>query len=188
MRYEEVDGRHFVLIDSNQKNIKLTHELDLEAINVDNYSETLDDNIELNGVGFLMALTGSSDINKYAINKFKEQFGENGSIRLITVAEMNATAENIPKVGLFSHTDDFILLTEVARKYPKIHEITIKDRAHFEELIELTNQDEDRIPLLVKDKRGVLEIISSNNKAISKVEQGYKLVYLGKRITPSYNS
>ena len=186
-RYLEDNDRHVVLIDSNQNNIQQAQELGLEAFNVDIYSETLEDNIELNDVGFLMALTGSADINKYAIDKFGEQFGENGSFRLISVDEIN-DPENSPKEGLFSHTDDFILLTEVARKYPKIHEITIKDRAHFEELIELTNQDEDRIPLLVKDKRGVLEIISSNNKAISKVEQGYKLVYLGKRITPSYNS
>ena len=178
----EDNGRHVVLIDSNQTNIKLAHELDLEAINLDIYSETLDDNIELNDVGFLMALTGSSDINKYAINKFRAQFGENGSFRLITVEEMNAPAENTPKEGLFSHTDDFYQLTEVARKYPKIHETEIKDRAHYEELIEITNADPDRIPLLVKDKRGVLEIISSYNKAISKVEKGYKFVYLGKRI------
>lgn len=190
-RYLEDNGRHVVLVDSNQTNIKLAQELELEAINVDIYSETLNDNIELNDVGFLMALTGSADINKYAINKFKDQFGENGSFRLITVDEINAPAENTPKEGLFSHTDDFIQLTEVARKYPKIHEIEIKDRAHYEELIELTNTDEDRIPLLVKDKRGVLEIISSYNKAISKVEKGYKFVYLGKRIneikTPKLN-
>jgi len=182
-RYLEDNDRHVVLIDSNQNNIQLAQEMGLEAFNADIYSETLEDNIELNDVGFLMALTGSANINEYAIDKFGEQFGENGSFRLISIEEIN-DPNNSPKEGLFSHTDDFILLTEVARKYPKIHEITIKDRAHFEELIELTNEDENRIPLLVKDKRGVLEIISSNNKAISKVEEGYKLVYLGKRINP----
>ena len=179
-RYLEDNGRHVVLIDSNQNNILLAQDLGLEAFNVDIYSETLEDNIELNDVGFLMALTGSSDINEYAINKFSQQFGENGSFRLISVEEMS-NPENSPREGLFSHTDDFIKLTDVARKYPKIHEIEIKDRAHYEKLIEITNKDEDRIPLLVMDKRGVLEIISSYNTAISKVEKGYKLVYLGKR-------
>jgi NhaP-type Na+/H+ or K+/H+ antiporter len=178
-RYLEDNGRHVVLIDSNQNNIVLAQDLGLEAFNTDIYSETLEDNIELNDVGFLMALTGSSDINEYAINKFSQQFGENGSFRLISVEEMN-NPENSPREGLFSHTDDFIKLTEVARKYPKIHEIEIKDRAHYEKLIEITNKDEERIPLLVMDKRGILEIISSYNTAISKVEKGYKLVYLGK--------
>ena len=159
----------------------MAQELGLEAINTDIYSESLDDNIELNDVGFLMALTGSADINRYAIDKFSEQFGENGSFRLITIDEMN-DPDNSPKEGLFSHTDDFIQLSEVARKFPKIHEIEINSREHFEKLIEITNNDEDIIPLLVKDKKGVLEIISSNNKAIAHIEKGYKLVYLGKRI------
>ena len=44
------------------------------------------------------------------------------------------------------------------------------------------NKDVDIIPLLVKDKKGVLEIISSKNKAIERVEAGYMLVYLGKVI------
>ena len=89
---------------------------------------------------------------------------------------------NNPKVGLFSHTDDFTKLTELARKYPKILEKEIQDRAHYESLIEITNNDEDIIPLFVKDKKGNLEIISSYNKAIGKIEKGYKLVYLGKQI------
>ncbi len=178
-RYLEDNGRHVVLIDSNQTNIQLAQDVGIEAINTDIYSETLDDNIELNDMGFLMALTGSEDINKYAINKFGEQFGENGSFRLITVDEMQDPTNN-PKEGLFSHTDDFILLTEVARKYPEIHELEIEDRKHYEELIEITNRDTDMIPLLVKDNKGVLEIISSYSKSISKIEKGFRLVYLGK--------
>jgi NhaP-type Na+/H+ or K+/H+ antiporter len=178
-RYLEDNGRHVVLIDSNQTNIQLAMEEGLEAINTDIYSESLGDNIELNDVGFLMAMTGSADINEYAINKFSEQFGESGSFRLIDIGEIQ-NPDNSPKEGLFSNTDDFLSLTEVARKYPKIHEVELKDRAHYEQLIEISNNDVDIIPLLVKDKRGVLEIISSYNTAINKIEKGFKLVYLGK--------
>lgn len=178
-RYLEDNGRHVVLIDSNQNNIQLAHEAGLEAINTDIYSDELGDNIELNDIGFILALTASADINDDAINKFRNQFGESGYYRLITVEEMN-DPENNPKEGLFSHTDDFNSLSEVARKHPKIHEIELKDKAHYDELIEITNNDKEIIPLLVKDKHGVLEIISSYNKAIDKIEKGYKLVYLGK--------
>lgn len=178
-RYLEDNGRHVVLIDSNQHKIQLAQEAGLEAINTDIYSDVLEDNIELNDVGFLMALTGSADINEYAINKFSTHFGESGTYRLITVDEMDSLNNN-PDEGLFSHTNDYISLTEVARKYPKIHEIELRDKAHFDELIEITNNDKEIIPLLVKDKRGTLEIISSHNKAIDKIEKGYKLVYLGK--------
>lgn len=180
--YLENNGRHVVLIDSNQSNVQLAQEQGLEAINADIYSEELNNNIELNDVGFLMALTGSKEINSYAINRFREQFGESGYYRLITSDEID-DVENNPDEGLFSQTDDFNTLTDVARKYPKIHETKIKSREHFEELIDLTNKDIDIVPLLVKDKKGVLEIISSHNKMIEKIEDGYKLVYMGKPLS-----
>ncbi|MFV0564990.1 MAG: cation:proton antiporter [Flavobacteriaceae bacterium] len=180
-KYLVDNGRHVVLIDSNQKNIQSARALGLEAFNANIYSETLEDNIELSDVGFLMALTGSADINKFAITKFSKQFGENGSFRLITAEELN-NDDAMPKEGLFSQTVDYDLLTKVARLYPNINEIDINDRAHYEALIEEINHNDNTIALLVKDKRGVYEIISSHNKAIDKVDKGYKLVYLGKTL------
>ena len=177
--YLESNGRHVVLIDSNQNNINMAKELGLEAINTDIYSQTLIDNIELNDVGYLMALTGNSDINKYAINKFGKQFGENGAFRLVSSSEM-ADKNNSPKEGLFSHTDDFNSLSEVTRKYPSIQEIEIIDKEHLDDLIKTTNNDKDIIPLFIKDNEGELHIISSYNTEITDVEKGYHLVYLGK--------
>ncbi|MEJ2112254.1 MAG: sodium:proton antiporter [Flavobacteriaceae bacterium] len=179
--YLETNGRHVVLIDSNQTNIKKAKDLGLEAINSNIYSDALLDNIELNDVGYLMALTGNSDINNYAINKFSAQFGENGSFRLITSTEMNDPHNN-PKEGLFSQTDDYVSLSEVAQNYPNIHEYTIKDRSHYDKLIEITNKEKDIIPLFVKDNSGELEIISSYNKDVREIKKGFKLVYLGKPI------
>ncbi|WP_406685277.1 cation:proton antiporter [Seonamhaeicola sp. MEBiC1930] len=178
-KYLNDNDRHVVFIDSNQNNVKAAQEMGLEAINTDIYSVKLDDNIELNDIGFLMALTGSTAINDFAINKFSNQFGENGTFRLISAEEMN-DPERIPKEGLFSNTDDYNTLTEIALKYPSIQEIEIEDRAHYEELIEIINQNEDMTPILVKDNRGVFEIISSYNKNIAKIEKGFQLVYLGK--------
>ncbi|PNQ74830.1 cell shape-determining protein [Hanstruepera neustonica] len=177
--YLESNGRHVVLIDSNQTNINKSLELGLEALNVNIYSETLTDNIELSDVGYLMAMTANSDINKYAINKFSKQFGENGSFRLVTRDEMKNSEDN-PKEGLFSHTDDFIKLTEVTRKNPLINEIPIRDKDHYDRLIEITNNDDDIVPLFVKDKEGELHIISSYNKDTNKINDNCSLVYLGK--------
>ena len=177
--YLESNGRHVVLIDSNQTNINKAKELGLEALNTDIYSQTLLDNIELNDVGYLMALTGNSDINKYAINKFAKQFGENGAFRLVSTAEiLNET--NSPKEGLFSHTDDYNSLSAVTRKFPSIQEIEIIDKAHLEDLIKTTNNDKDIIPLFIKDDEGELHIIASDNTDLGDVKAGFKLVYLGK--------
>jgi hypothetical protein len=119
-KYLDKNNRHVVLVDSNAANIKKANDIGLEAIKDDIYAEDLTDNLELSDVGYLLALTGNTEINQYAIAKFKNQFGEMGSFRLITPDEMN-DPENNPKEGLFSHTDDFVKLSEVARKYPVIN-------------------------------------------------------------------
>ncbi|MET2986293.1 cation:proton antiporter [Aureibaculum conchae] len=174
------NGRHIVLIDSNQSNLDNAKELGLETMNANVYSDTLTDNIELNDVGYLMALTANSDINKYVINKFKDSFGENGTFRLVTTTEMN-DAQNNPKEGLFSHTDDFYSLNEVARNHPNIHEIDLDSKEHYNQLIEITEKDNDIVPIFIKNKTGILEIIPAYNKNV-KIEEGSQLVYLGKEI------
>ncbi len=178
-QYLESNGRHVVLIDSNVRNIKKANELGLEAINTNIYSDTLMDNIELNDIGYLMALTGNPDINKYAIDKFSEQFGENGSFRLVTTQEMLDDTKN-PEEGLFSHRDDFGKLTELTRKHPSIQEIDLRDKEHYELLIKISDDDDNIIPLFIKDNKGELHIISSNNLEVKAIKESYKLVYLGK--------
>jgi len=128
-----------------------------------------------------MAITANPEINKYAINKFSSQFGENGAFRLVTTEEMNDPTNN-PIEGLFSHVDDFVSLSETARKFPKIHEVMLNGKDHYNELIEFTNKDKDIIPLFIKDSHGEFEIISSYSKDAHKAEKGYELVYLGKSI------
>ena len=177
--YLHKNQRHVVLIDNNQTNINKAKKLGLEAISANIYSDSLLDNIELNDVGYLMALTGNSDINRYAIEKFEKQFGENGSFRLVDSDEMN-DPENNPKEGLFSHTDDFIKLTEAARKNPTIHEVELKDTEHYEGLIEITKADQDIIPLFLKGPDGDIKIITSFSQEFTDIQEGYKLAYLGK--------
>ncbi|PTX60524.1 sodium/proton antiporter (CPA1 family) [Kordia periserrulae] len=177
--YLKNNGRHVVLIDSNQSNIKKAQELGLEAISTDIYSNTLTDNIELNDVGYLIALTGNSGINKYAIDKFGAEFGENGSFRLVTKEEM-LDENNNPVEGLFSSTDDYNSLTEVTRKYPSIQEIDINDAAHYNSLIEQTNLEKYTIPLFIKKEDGELDIISLKDTKLEEVGKNWKLVYLGK--------
>jgi NhaP-type Na+/H+ or K+/H+ antiporter len=177
--YLKSNGRHVVLIDSNKTNIEKAKELGLEAISTDIYSNTLTDNIELNDVGYLIALTGNSGINKYAIDKFGAEFGENGSFRLVTKEEM-LDENNNPVEGLFSSTDDYNSLTEVTRKYPSIQEIDINDAAHYKSLIEQTNNEKYTIPLFIKKEDGELDIISLKDTELEEVGKNWKLVYLGK--------
>jgi hypothetical protein len=180
--YLRKNNRHVVLIDNNQTNVDKAKKLGLDAITANIFSDTLTDNIELNDMGYLMALTGNSDINKFAIDKFQKQFGENGAFRLVNTEEVNNPDVN-PKEGLFSHTDDFIKLMDTVRKYPAIHEIDLKDKAHYDSLIDITQQENDIIPVFTKSPNGSIEIMPANSKDFEPKGDGYKLVYLGKRFS-----
>jgi NhaP-type Na+/H+ or K+/H+ antiporter len=177
--YLQKNNRHVVLVDSNQNNVDKAKSLGLEAFSANIYADSLKDNIELSDIGYLMSLTGNAEINNFAINKFKKQFGEHGSFRLVSSDEMN-DPENNPKEGLFSNTDDFMKLMEATRKNPAIHEIDLKDKEHYERLIEIAKADEDSIPIFLKTLEGNLEIISSYSKEFTDIQKGFKLVYLGK--------
>ena len=179
-KYLKDNNRHVVLVDSNANNIDKAKKIGLEASKGDIYSEDLSNDIELNDIGFLLALTGNAEINTYAINKFRDQFGENGSFRLITSDEMN-DPENNPKEGLFSHTDDFVKLTDVVREFPNIHETKIDSKEHFNKLLKETNKNSHSIPLFIKTKAGSLEIIPASMNGL-KIENGYEFVYMGKEL------
>ena len=179
-RYLEENGRSVVMIDNNQSNVDKAKDLGLEAMNVNIYADTLTDNIELNDVGFLMAMTANADINKYTIERFGKDFGEHGSFRLISSDELNG-AQATPDEGLFSHYDDYVRITDVTRKYPSINELDIEDSDHFETLINISTKDDNVVPLFVKTKEGDLEIMSSK-KSIDSIKDPYQFVYLGKAI------
>jgi NhaP-type Na+/H+ or K+/H+ antiporter len=178
-KYLQKNNRRVVLIDNNHTNVSKAKNMGLEAFTANIYSDSLTDNIELNDIGYLMALTGNSDINKYAIDRFTHEFGENGSFRLVNRDEINDPEKN-PKDGLFSHTDDFIKIMEASRKYPAMHEIEIKDKEHYKGLIEIANADQDIVPIFLISDEGDLQIIPAFNKDFDTIKKGYRLVYLGK--------
>lgn len=179
--YLEKNGRHTVLIDSNHENISKSKSLGLEALSTNIYSDTLEDNIELNDIGYLMALTGNPEINKYAINKFKKQFGENGSFRIVSHDEVNSN-EVEPEEGLFSHIHDFNKLSDIARNFPTINEIEINDEEGLNKVTDLLNREDNSVPLFIKDSTGELTIYRPSRSNSYLAEEGYMIVYLGKAI------
>lgn len=179
-KYLQKNGRHVVLLDSNTNHIRIAKEAGLMAMQANIYSDDLTDDVELSDIGYLMSLTGNSDINKYAINRFRKQFGENGAYRLISKREMDNIAQ-LPKEGLFSATDDFINMTEVTRQYPTISEVPISTKEEYSKVAKIITDDDEMIPLFVKQKDGTIHIIGSFVQELDvKSFQGSHIVYLGK--------
>lgn len=178
--YLKENGRRVVLIDSNPKSIEKARALGLEAIEGNVYSDDLIDNIELNDVGYLLALTASASVNRFVLERFSENYGERGAFRLISTEEMLA-GEHKPDVNLFTHNNDYINLSEVVRDYPFINEIEISSKENYKKLLKEINFETHAIPVFIKDNKGVIHIISSllNDDTI---EKGNKLMYVGKKV------
>ncbi|ALJ05635.1 cell shape-determining protein [Pseudalgibacter alginicilyticus] len=177
-KYLKNNGRHVVLIDNNIVNIDLAKSKDLDAMQANIYSEDLSNDIELSDIGYLLAMTGSDEINKYSLNKFKDQLGEKGAYRLISSQEIK-NQDELSTDSIFSKKDDFINFSEVARDYPIIHEISINSKEEYLRKIDILNNEQKAIPLFVKDAHGVLHIICTLTKDFD-IEKGFQLVYLGK--------
>ena len=172
--------RRVVLIDSNRTYISKAKEEGIEAIECDIYEDEIFENIELNDIGYLLALTGSQEINEYALTKLKNEFGEEGAFRLISSEEMRDPTNN-PELGLFSQTDDYINISEVVRDYPRINEVTIKSQEHYKKIMEATNHEIKSVPVFVKDLNNEIHMIPSDHSQL-KVKEGFKLMYLGKKL------
>ncbi len=177
-KYLQTNNRHVVLIDSNIDNIEKAKLSGLDAMEANVYSEDISNDVEFSDIGYLFAFTGSFEVNKFAINKFKNQLGENGAFRLISSDELRNEAL-IPEQSIFSKKDDYINFSEVARDYPLINELSINSKEHYLELINELNNELKKIPLFVKDLEGELHIICGLSTDF-KIEKDFKLVYLGK--------
>ena len=177
-QYLQKQNRHVVLIDSNPTNIEKAKSLGLEAFTANIYSDAIIDNLELTDVGYLIAMTANPDINQYAIEKFKAQFGENGSFRIIDGDELN-DPDIGEKPGIFSHTDDFVRMMDAARKNASIHEIDLRSASHFRKVYRQAKNQEDIVPLFLKSPDGQLHIIPAFAQSTGEIKEGYKLVYMG---------
>ncbi|WP_194851569.1 cation:proton antiporter [Nonlabens antarcticus] len=182
-QYLKEHGRSVVLIDTNNNNIRIAKEQGLDAKVADIYSDSLTDDIEYNNVGYLLAMTGNSQINDFAIERFGKLYGENGAFRIVHSTEVSNPNEN-PGSGLFSSTDDYVNLMEVARHYGEIHEIQLSSIEHFKGLIEITKTDSDIVPLFTRHGK-IVDLIPSMSQDVEVdilEDEEVFLVYMGKRI------
>jgi hypothetical protein len=179
--YLKNNDRRVVLIDSNKNNVSKAKKAGLEAMECDLYEDEILENIELSDIGYVLALTGSHTINEYALSKLKSSFGEEGSFRLISDEEMKDPDQN-PKEGLFSPTDDYINISEVVRDFPQINEISITSAEQYQEIIDAIRKEIKSIPIFIKDLNNEINIIPATQDKIQ-VEPGFKLMYLGKKLS-----
>ncbi len=180
-KYLQKHGRHVVLVDSNKQEVNKAKNMGLEALQENIFSDDLNDRYELLDIGYLVAMTSSAEVNNVACNKYKENFGENGSYRFVTNLEMKNEDIEVPKNALFHSDCDFIHFNKIMQDSPEIHEYSIKETdTDLPQL--LSRIAKDRIPLFIRStKNNTLSFISMNYGSI-KGEIGDVVAYLGQEM------
>jgi len=178
-KYLKEKGKRVVLIDSNSNFIEQAINDDLEALKIDIYDDDLTDNIELNDVGYLIALTGSDMVNKHALNNFSKHFGEHGSYKIASSKEI-IEASSFERRIFFTPNDDYINLSEAYRENPSILEVEIKTEAEYNNILELFSMEEKSIPLFIENGKGIYLIPEFEKTA--EIKENLILSYLGKKL------
>jgi len=179
-KYLKKNGQYVVFVDSSKDHVMKARKAGLKAIKADVFAEDLGEIPDMGDIGYIMAMTPSAAVNKYTMDKFKGKFKKGQLLRLITSEEVLGDDKMIPQEGLFSCSDDYINVSEVVRDYPYVHEVKLKSREDFNEIIGKIYEQTSCIPLFVKRPNGDLTIIASKCDDL-KIQEGDVLVYIGKK-------
>ncbi len=180
-KYLQDNGRHVVMLDMNTENVAKAQALGIEAINENIYTDDLDQHIDLLDVGYLLAMTSSQAVNEFATDKYRDTFGELGTFRLLSSDEMSLPKKDLPGQGLFSYSDDFLNLNEIARDFPTIHELPITSVEQLQRLRDKFSLQEERMPLFIKSPDGTIDVIPKELDQLE-IGEGHRLVYIGKEL------
>jgi len=178
--YLQKFGKRVVLIDSNKTFIENANKQGLEAFEFNIYDDDLTDNIELNDIGYLIAMTGSDTVNQYALNNLTKEFGEHGAFRLASAEEVKS--QNFEHNNLFfSPQDDYINISEAVRDYPDIYEVPINSDEEYQSTLEKLHNQLESVPLFViANDKNIYLLSEFESKGLSSEKS--KLVYLGNKI------
>jgi NhaP-type Na+/H+ or K+/H+ antiporter len=179
--YLKGEGRHVVLMDRNRSYVEKAKKKGLLAFEGDIYTDDLNDSFDMVDVGYLYAFTPSVDVNKKACEKYRDSLGENGTFRLLSPEELRMKKSERPIQGIFSYTDGYLNINEVARDFPTVHERAITSKKELAEFYDYLNTQKESIPLFIKGGDSKLGNMPLDIKNID-YEEGMQLVYLGREI------
>lgn len=182
-KYLHEHQQQAVLVDINEANITKAQESGLQAFVANLYTDDLSDKIELTGVSTLLALTSNPELNNFAVRRYKKEIGEAGVYRILTPDELLKEKSLRPQYGLFSYTDDFLNLNEVARDFPKIHELPLTGAIALRRATQEMGVEQKSIPLFIKDANGEIRFLPANLDDLKlNEEEIIHLVYLGRNV------
>lgn len=172
-RLLDENGVPVVLADTARDNVAEALKQDLHAIEGDVLREHTWDNLDLTEIGYLMAFTPSTDINRLACQRFAKEFGDRNVYRLISRKELEVNDIDRSKNILFRGAADYQALIDVVNTESSLEEKTFITTDEYEGFIK--RNVEKIIPLFLRTTDQSLKIISNYSQSFTK---GDTLIYL----------
>lgn len=175
-------GRRVVMVDMNAANLVRAAEEDIEVFKADIYQDDLRELIDLQNMEYLLAMTGSGGVNKYARTNYANYFPSENTFAVQQYSEDDIADES--RVQIIAPYDDHIDLMEVARDHPRIHLLNFTTNGELKENIKKMKSSVGSVPLCIWTSERELKPLVDAEKNLNSIEVG-SIIYLGKTVSPS---
>lgn len=168
-----------ILTDSNWENISQARMDGLNTYYGNPTSEHADRNLDLTGIGKMLAMTGNATQNALASLRFKSEFGIQNIFELKTnkeqiISEKHSLSTRHRGHQLFTKEITYGQIASLLRQGAEIKSTQLSDEYDYEAYI--SNRTEQLIPLFAIDLRERLHIITAKQEILP--ESGWSVISL----------
>ncbi len=162
-------GIRVVLLDKNRRNVAQTRQLGLEAYHGDALSESIWDDLDLTGIGRLMALTPNDEVNSLVALHFQEVFNRSDMYQLPTNSVENGnehSPQHLRGRYLFAPGAHYRHLLESLNNGAAVEEQEFNKEFGYSDY--LSKMGDRLLPLFVVNERKRLTIFAQGDQPIPK--------------------
>lgn len=168
------DGFYVMLADTSNLNITEAQSMGLQTFEGNVLSDQIFDEMDMSGIGKLMAITSNPGINESACRWFERELGEDQVFRIASRNEGKNPALPLPPNVLFHSKTDYVSLTQLVRSNG-LSEMLFEKQESLGEFEKRTKQQ--IIPLFAITPQKGLHVMSGYERDF---EVGDKLIYVSK--------
>lgn len=165
LRKQNVD---VILADTSKTNQKEARRQGFEVFEGSILSDNVYEDLDLNNIGILMAMTSSAEINGLALKYFDEEFGPNKTYRLCSKKEQELSEIDHPPSVLFGGRVDYLNLAQSVRQ---AKEVLVENCQNAEEYEKICKAHQSNIIPLFVLRKDQVSVISRDLPDFQKGDQ-----------------
>lgn len=180
-------GVPLILVDTNYRNVSEARMSGLRASCASVLSDTIHEQADLSGIGRLLALTGSDEINLLACSEYAHQFGRANVFQLPLgpkeIGNRSTVRQHLPGRILFDGSLNAQTIEEKLASGYEFRATTLSDEFGWDQL--LANHNNDVQPLFVIAAKRRLQIVSGELRRPPQAKQIVISLVRKKTVTPT---